>query len=459
MAELETSQKPGATLVESTSHDVDEAKFEASTGDLVKSRFDEMSLGRTVWVFRRVAFVTFVVYTGYVCEGFELKAGNGIVANAGFIKQFGNKKNSTGVAALNATWVTLLYISWFAKKFGHKFAFYLAWIWLVVGCAFLNTGENTGCMGVGILQVVCQVYIMEICANKIRGGMISFQAVWSNAGSIVSAVMMQQLNKHHPNNYLLAVRIFWAPVGMMILFWVFVPESPWYFPRCGEKEKAMKSMRWLYGNVEGYDFEEEYNIIAKTIEHERDMLASEPKYIHLFQGVNLKRTLTLIMFSVMGQLGCIAIINAYSTYFFSLAGIKDPFLGTVISSCCNLVAVIIWALTTDTVGRRPLMNLFQTAVVIFLFIVGGLWWTGATTGNKSASNALTGPIAFSVQSVLGIAFSYATPPMLLKLNLRSGFVFGALSVVICILMWLYVPETKGRSAAEIDELYESKLPT
>lgn len=48
--------------------------------------------------------------------------------------------------------------------------------------------------------------------------------------------------------------------------------------------------------------------------------------------------------------------------------------------------------------------------------------------------------------------------MLLALNLRAAFVYGALSVPMCILMWLYVPETKGRSAAEIDELFEKGVP-
>ena len=27
-------------------------------------------------------------------------------------------------------------------------------------------------------RVTCQIYVMEICPNKIRGGMITFQAVW-----------------------------------------------------------------------------------------------------------------------------------------------------------------------------------------------------------------------------------------------------------------------------------------
>jgi hypothetical protein len=38
----------------------------------------------------------------------------------------------------------------------------------------------------------------------------------------------------------------------------------------GTRKQAMKTMRQLYGGVEGYDFEEEYGIIAKTIEHERE---------------------------------------------------------------------------------------------------------------------------------------------------------------------------------------------
>lgn len=33
--------------------------------------------------------------------------------------------------------------------------------------------------------------------------------------------------------------------------------------------------------------------------------------------------------------------------------------------------------------------------------------------------------------------------MLLSLGVRAGFVYGAFSVPICILMWLYLPETKG----------------
>lgn len=109
----------------------------------------------------------------------------------------------------------------------------------------------------------------------------------SNTGGIICSVMMQQLNQKHPDNYLLAMRLLWIPIGLMIIFWIFVPESPWFHARHGNKEKALKAMRQLYGNVKGYDFEEEYGIIARTIEHEREVLQEAPSYTHVFKGLNL----------------------------------------------------------------------------------------------------------------------------------------------------------------------------
>jgi len=99
--------------------------------------------------------------------------------------------------------------------------------------------------------------------------------------------MMQQLNQKHPENYILAMRILWAPISLMIICWAFVPESPWFHARRGQKEKAMKAMKQLYGSVDGYDFEAEYGIIVRTIEHERLVLQEQPRFIDVFKGLNL----------------------------------------------------------------------------------------------------------------------------------------------------------------------------
>ncbi|KAF6521687.1 hypothetical protein HZS61_015945 [Fusarium oxysporum f. sp. conglutinans] len=348
--------------------------------ELVKSKFDGLSIPRTVWVFRRVALVALAVYTGYVCEGFELKIGNNIIANAGFIKQFG-RKGGSGVQALDPTWVstwtsllnvgqivTFLYIHWFSDRFGRKACLYLAWLWLAVGCTVLNVaktpsvwaiGKLCNGAGVGILQVTCQVYVMEICPNNIRGGMLTFQAVWSNIGNIACNVMMQRLNKNHPDDYTLPLRILIAPVVMMLLFWAFVPESPWYYARHGQKEKAMKSLKLLYGNVEGYDFEQEYSIIEKTISHERELLDEAPKLTHVFKGLNLRRTLTVLLLAVSGPFGGLSIILSYSTCP-SIASQEGVRLGTPIESPVSSPSI--WPRPARERHSRPPVQLQQSAI-------------------------------------------------------------------------------------------------
>lgn len=66
---MNQSEKPEVVLDDHVAAD-DTAKDEGY--GLVKSRFDELSIPRTLWVFRRVVLVSLAVYTGYICEGFEV---------------------------------------------------------------------------------------------------------------------------------------------------------------------------------------------------------------------------------------------------------------------------------------------------------------------------------------------------------------------------------------------------
>ncbi|KIX09569.1 uncharacterized protein Z518_00649 [Rhinocladiella mackenziei CBS 650.93] len=473
-------EKQGVAHLEGIPANVDDVKTKVDgygSYGLVKSTFDELSIPRTLWIFKRVLLVSLAVYTGYVCEGFELNAGGSVIANTGFIKQFG-EKGGTGVSALDATWVstwsallnvgqivTFTYISWFADRFGRKASFYVAWAWLVVGCIFLNTAKSPSVWalaklsngaGIGVLQVTCQVYIMEICPNRIRGGMVIFQAVWyidsspelhwryhclchdAAAQSEVPGQLFSgyadPLGTNRTDDNLLGLR---PRVAL-------VPRRPW-----GQKEgfEGYEAIIWRC------DLEEEYGIIERTIEHEREVLQGQPRYVDIFKGPNLKRTLTVMLLAISQQIAGLAIISTYSTCAKHL--LQPP-------RCHTLVPIHRQAWST-----RTTINTCQTLICVILFVVGGLFWTGATTGNATAGTALVRPpvplapgraFAHSVFSEHVFADVYATPPMLLALSLKAGFVFGAFSVPICILMWLYLPESKSRSAAEIDELYERKIP-
>ena len=61
------------------------------------------------------------------------------------------------------------------------------------------------------------------------------------------------------------------------------------------------------------------------------------------------------------------------------------------SSCVNLLAVLLWSLSTDYLGRRMIINTCQTLVCFILFIVGGVYYAGATSGNAAAGTGLVSP--------------------------------------------------------------------
>lgn len=57
-------------------------------------------------------------------------------------------------------------------------------------------------------------------------------------------------------------------------------------------------------------------------------------------------------------------------------------------SCVNTMALIVWVLSVDKLGRRWFVAVGQTIAVFSCFTVGGLWYTGASSGNAAAGTAL-----------------------------------------------------------------------
>lgn len=44
---------------------------------VLKSRFDELPILTCLWTFRRAAFFCFLLFTGAMCDGFEVREGGG----------------------------------------------------------------------------------------------------------------------------------------------------------------------------------------------------------------------------------------------------------------------------------------------------------------------------------------------------------------------------------------------
>lgn len=62
-----------------------------------------------------------------------------------------------------------------------------------------------------------------------------------------------------------------------------------------------------------------------------------------------------------------------------------------------------------------------------------------------------------LQWLIGFIFSYLFNPDAGNLGGNVGFLFGATTLLGFIGSWIWVPETKGRTAAQLNKLYDRKV--
>lgn len=133
------------------------------------------------------------------------------------------------------------------------------------------------------------------------------------------------------------------------MVWCVLPESPRWYAEKGQIDKAKASLRRINGTVAGYDLEHEFAVIMQEIE-EGKKLSDTTKGVNLlsvFRGTNFvrdrhlpsgthttdmfqRRTYISFMPFAWQQWGGTAVINGYTAYYFQLAGMADPFTGSLI---------------------------------------------------------------------------------------------------------------------------------
>lgn len=81
----------------------------------------------------------------------------------------------------------------------------------------------------------------------------------------------------------------WVFLGIAFIVLFFVPESPRFYAIRGKHEIAKKKMYTIFGGIEGYDVEYEYQIILKEIEDGKALTKkqSDANLLDCFRGTNL----------------------------------------------------------------------------------------------------------------------------------------------------------------------------
>ena len=367
-------------------------------------------------------------------------------------------------------------------------------------------------LGVGLAQSILITYVSEIAPFQIRGFMIGAYQLFIAFGQLISAVATQLVTVHQPTQWKPLIATEFIFTGILIIAIWFVPESHLYHARNGAHEKAKESMLKLYGTAPEYDVvskvhpckpesstdsfaqEHEYRVIRHGIEAEKALsqASHQSSFTEIFRGLNWRRTLA----------GCIGICSqwaagapvvfGYSTYFFKTAGIKDPFIVTIITFVLLIVSIFSSLIACEYIGRRPLLIGGCFLMCVFDIALGTTGFFKTDAANSAALGFLllwvicygcsAGPIGYVAAGetstprlraqttsfnlgCYGLGFvvfqwsvSYMISPDAGNLGVKAVYVWAGLLIPTTVLLWLYYPETYGRTYLELDELYERRVP-
>ncbi|KAK9384296.1 hypothetical protein V1515DRAFT_618163 [Lipomyces mesembrius] len=285
------------------------------------------------------------------------------------------------------------------------------------------------------LMAISPLYLSEVVPAIMRGRSVSSQNIFTIVSGVIATVVVNATSKlDGKNSYMIPLVVQCALPIILIPFTALLPKSPIWLAANDRLEDARKSLRKLRAYSDEM-VDNELELIKETERAERE-LGQGAKFWELkFYRGNIKRTLTVSSLFSMNQVSGIILSTTYATIFLEQIGVANPFGLTIAAACCQLAGAIIGPFLVDSAAVR-------TGIAILSFIFNVIW-----TGSF---NALSMLIPSEVATITSAGAG----------NLRSKayLVFGGCTVFVIIFTFFMIPETKGLTFTQIDEMYERGVP-
>jgi sugar porter (SP) family MFS transporter len=386
--------------------------------------------------------------------------------------------------------------------------------------ATIVVGRLLAGFGVGFVSAIIILYMSEICPRKIRGAIVSGYQFAITIGLMLAAIINNfTSSRADSGSYRIPIGIQFAWGLILGIGLFFLPDSPRYFVKRGDVEKARAVLVRLRGQpADSKLVEVELAEIVANAEVEARLVPTNTWYSSwaaCFSGSvfdsssNLRRTILGTSLQMMQQWTGVNFIFYYSTPFLQSTGaIDDAFLISMIFTIVNVCSTPISFYTVEKFGRRPLLIWgafgmmicqFLTAIIgvtvgfnktfvneagetlarnisavnaqvafiaIFIFFFASTWGPGAWVliGEIFPLPIRSRGVALSTASnwLWNTIIAVITPYMVGsdRGNLRSSvfFVWGGLCSCAFVYAYFLVPETKGLSLEQVDQLFAETTP-
>lgn len=125
-------------------------------------------------------------------------------------------------------------------------------------------------------------------------------------------------------------------------------QSPrWYLINNRDEEALASLTKLRRGRFTPEQIQKEFQDLKSTV----NLVVEEGRFVELFQGSNLRRTLIVIGTNIMLQLTGQNFVSVYGTIFIKSLGTVNPFSMTSINSGINIVVVLLVMYLSDVTGR------------------------------------------------------------------------------------------------------------
>ena len=361
------------------------------------------------------------------------------------------------------------------------------------GTGVLVVGRLTVGFGVGVASVAAPLYAAEHAPTKWRGRFVSTYQLAITIGIFLAYLVDQLLTNNDDWRLMLGVSA--VPALLLAVVMLPMPDTPRWLMKVGRREDAARSLAKVRPDVN----------TERTLQDIADQDAIDgdgASWSEVFSRSLRKPLMVGIGLAVFQQITGINAIIYYSDKIFAAAGFATPAdqasATTWAIGGVNVLATFIAVAYVDRFGRRPLLLCGLVGMAASLTTVGVAFLSLDDVQNAAGSGAAKttttagvitlvalvvfiasfafslGPVVWTVineifpSRVRGRAVAAATAVNWFSAWLVSEFflslidaigtsgtfwLFAMFSVIAFVWVWRKVPETKGRSLEQIQDLW------